>query len=58
MSTPDRRDIVERLIDFDSHGNTAIERFTMRIDAVNEIEKIRERLKWLESTFRTGGGTK
>lgn len=52
------RDIVERLGDFDRHGNTAIERFKMRMDAMIEIKKLRERLAWLESTLKNGGGTR
>lgn len=42
------RDIVERLVDFDHYGNTATERFSMRMAAAQEIKKLRadvERLR-------------
>jgi hypothetical protein len=38
----DHRDILERLADFDHYGNTATERFEMRMQAYIEIKKLRE----------------
>jgi hypothetical protein len=38
------RDILDRLTDFDGHGGTATERFTMRMDAWSEIVKLRREL--------------
>ena len=43
----DKADILERLVDFDRHGNTAIERFTMRMDAHAEIKRLRAELRSL-----------
>lgn len=37
-------DILERLVDFDRHGITATERFTMRMDAWTEIKRLRQEL--------------
>lgn len=45
----DTRDIVERLGDFDHYGNTATERFQMRMEALVEIKKLRSRVEWFES---------
>lgn len=39
------RDIVERLVDFDHHGGTATELFTMRMDACHEIKRLRCELR-------------
>lgn len=45
----DTRDIVDRLGDFDHYGNTATERFQMRMEAMVEIKKLRSRNEWLET---------
>lgn len=45
MSKP--RDIAELLQDFDHYGNTATERYTMRIDAYFEIMDLRKQRAWL-----------
>lgn len=39
-----KRDILGWLADFDSHGGTATERFTMRMDAWAEIVRLRREL--------------
>lgn len=49
----DTRDIAERLQDFDHYGNTATERFQMRLEAYVEIKKLRDRVSWLETQRRT-----
>jgi hypothetical protein len=41
---PAERDILELLQDFDGHGNTATERYTMRKTAYDEIKRLREQL--------------
>jgi hypothetical protein len=39
------RDLLERLVDFDRHGVTATERFTMRMEAHGEIVRLRAALR-------------
>jgi hypothetical protein len=46
------RDIVEFLVDFDHYGNTATERFSMRMSAVTEIKKLRENVKRLRRSAK------
>lgn len=41
----EKRDIVDRLIDFENHGYTATERFTMRMDAAREIRCLRQLMR-------------
>lgn len=36
-----KMDLIERLVDFDHCGNTATERFTLRMDALHEIKRLR-----------------
>jgi hypothetical protein len=46
----DCRDIVERLVDFDHCGVTATERLKMRMDAWNEILRLRAELaEWKQA---------
>lgn len=51
------RDIAERLQDFDRYGNNATERYQMRLEAYFEIKKLRERVRFLESTLPKYGAT-
>ena len=50
-----KADILERLVDFERHGNTAIERFTMRMDAHAEIKRLRTELRSLNYRSITEG---
>lgn len=38
-------DLIERLVDFDRCGNTATERFTLRMEAADEIKRLRRALE-------------
>jgi hypothetical protein len=40
-----KQDIVKKLLDFEHWGNTATERFTVRIEAADEIKRLRSELE-------------
>jgi hypothetical protein len=44
----DEKDILERLVDFDHCGNTATERFALRMDAWSEIRQLRAIISQME----------
>jgi HAMP domain-containing protein len=44
--------LLERLVDFDGYGNTAIERFRMRMDAHDEIIRLQKEIGRLRDSAK------